>query len=239
MNIIRIFLESSLAAQIIMSVLSIFSIWSWSIFFKKLYDFARIKKLSKRFFDSYRFHRTVKEWDNLGNLLNDNPYGRILRSGIEGYRKLKKSLQRAVPVSAPEEGQSDAHASSLESLSDNIKLCMERTKIEEMKQLEASLPVLSTIVSVSPFLGLLGTVWGVMVAFLDIRTRGSAHITIVAPGISDALITTVYGLIVAIPALLFFNIFRSRVNNFESELTKFIHEIFIQLREKLLLNSEH
>jgi biopolymer transport protein ExbB/TolQ len=83
------------------------------------------------------------------------------------------------------------------------------------------------------------TVWGIMVAFLDIRARGSAHITIVAPGISDALITTVYGLLVAIPALIFYNIFQSRINNFNSEFNKFVSEVFSRLRKNLLHRSEH
>jgi biopolymer transport protein TolQ len=126
-----------------------------------------------------------------------------------------------------------------EELSDNIRLAMERIKITEMSKLETSLPALSTFVSVSPFLGLLGTVWGIMVAFLDIRARGSAHITIVAPGISDALITTVYGLLVAIPALIFYNIFQSRINNFNSEFNKFVSEVFSRLRKNLLHRSEH
>lgn len=111
---------------------------------------------------------------------------------------------------------------------------MERAKITEIAELQVSLPTLGTFVSVSPFLGLLGTVWGIMKAFLDIRARGSAHITIVAPGISDALITTVYGLLVAIPALIFYNIFRSRVNNYDTELDKFISEVFTQLRKELV-----
>lgn len=237
MNIIRIFLESSLAAQIIMFVLSIFSIWSWAIFFKKLYDFARIQKLSKHCLDSYRFHHTIKEWQNMGYQLTDNPYGRILKSGIDEYNRLQHKLSQN-NVEQSEQGKTQI-SDHLEELSDNIKLSMEKTKISELNNLESSLPILSTIVSASPFLGLLGTVWGVMVAFLDIRTRGSAHITIVAPGISDALITTVYGLIVAIPALIFFNIFRTKVNNFEADLTKFINEVFSRFREKLLLQSEN
>jgi biopolymer transport protein TolQ len=114
---------------------------------------------------------------------------------------------------------------------------MERTKIDEIAQLEVALPALSIFVSVSPFLGLLGTVWGIMEAFLEIRARGSAHITVVAPGISDALITTVYGLLVAIPALIFYNIFRSRVNNYSGELDKFISEIYAYLRKELITLS--
>jgi len=233
MNIFRIFLDSSLYAQIIMVILSVFSIWSWAIFLKKLVDFARINSLSKRFFSSYRFSQRISEIDNLGLLLNDNPYGRILKEGVDEFKRLRKSI---VGISDP---AAQARLSlSLDELTDNIRLAMDRAKIAEISQLESSLPTLSTFVSASPFLGLLGTVWGVMVAFLDIRTRGSAHITVVAPGISDALITTVYGLLVAIPALIFFNIFRSRVNHYDNELTKFIQQAYARLRKDILLNRE-
>lgn len=235
MNIFRIFLDSSLAAQIIMSVLAIFSIWSWAIFFKKLFEFSKVKRLSEIFFSNYYSHQDIQQLENMGYLLNDSPYGRILESGIEEYKKLKASK----PVHSFEQDTQKENPNLKEDLSDNIRLAMERIKITEMSKLETSLPALSTFVSVSPFLGLLGTVWGIMVAFLDIRARGSAHITIVAPGISDALITTVYGLLVAIPALIFYNIFQSRINNFNSEFNKFVSEVFSRLRKNLLHRSEH
>ncbi len=235
MNIFRIFLESSFAAQIIMTLLAIFSIWSWAIFFKKLFDFSKIGNLSRRFLSTFQFHRSIKELENLGSLLGDNPYGRILMSGIEEFKKLKPMRN----IYSQEQNPQGASTRMFEELSDNIRLAMERTKITEISLLETSLPTLSTFVSVSPFLGLLGTVWGIMVAFLDIRARGSAHITIVAPGISDALITTVYGLLVAIPALIFYNIFRNRVNKFNAEFDKFVNEAYARFRKDLSSSYEH
>jgi biopolymer transport protein TolQ len=231
MNIIRIFLESSLAAQIIMSILVLFSIWSWAIFFKKLFEFSGVGRRSNAFFSKYRFQTSIKELETMSHVVKDNPYGRMLESGVEEFKRLTVTKQMF-------SGKQDYQKKDIEwesELSDNIRLAMEKTKISELRNLERSLPVLSTFVSVSPFLGLLGTVWGIMVAFLEIRARGSAHITIVAPGISDALITTVYGLLVAIPALIFHNIFRSRVNNFSAEMDKFINEIFARLRKELTL----
>ncbi|MCK4452811.1 MotA/TolQ/ExbB proton channel family protein [candidate division WOR-3 bacterium] len=212
-----------------MSVLAIFSIWSWAIFFKKLFEFSKVKRLSEIFFSNYYSHQDIQQLENMGYLLNDSPYGRILESGIEEYKKLKASK----PMPSFEQNTKKENPRLNEELFDNIRLAMERTKITEISELETSLPVLSTFVSVSPFLGLLGTVWGIMKAFLEIRVRGSAHITIVAPGISDALITTVYGLLVAIPALIFYNIFRSRLNNFDSEFNKFISEVFVRFRKDI------
>jgi len=231
MNILRIFLESSIAAQIIMSILAIFSIWSWGIFFKKLFNFSKVKRKSNAFLSKYRFQTGIKELENLGDLLHDNPYGRILGSGLEEFKKLKLTKQ----MFSGKQHYQKKDSEWMSELSDNMRLAMERAKITEMKNLESSLPTLGTFVSVSPFLGLLGTVWGIMVAFLEIRARGSAHITIVAPGISDALITTVYGLLVAIPALIFHNIFRSRVNSYNSEFDKFANEIFARLRKELTI----
>jgi biopolymer transport protein TolQ len=233
MNIIRIFLESSIAAQIIMGILVIFSVWSWAIFFKKIFEFSKIKKLSDKFKSTYRFHHDMQALENMGYMLNNNPFGRILRDGLEEYKKLKLSHHINLSEQQMQKGKSQL----INELIDNIRLAMEKAKITEIAELEISLPTLSTFVSVSPFLGLLGTVWGVMEAFLDIRARGSAHITIVAPGISDALITTVYGLLVAIPALIFYNIFRSRVNKFESELSTFINEIFAKFRKELIIKG--
>ena len=217
MNIFRIFLESGIAVQIIMVILVLFSVWSWAIFFKKLYDLRVTKKKAKEFFKNFRFSGSVEEIYNLGYLLDNNIYGRVLRSGLEEFKFLKAS----------------ASGKALE-MADNIKLAMDRTKEAEIESLENSLPILGTIVAASPFLGLLGTVWGIMEAFLEIRARGSAHITVVAPGISDALITTVYGLLVAIPALVFNNLLRSRVTKIDSQLDKFTSEVFSNLKRGLV-----
>ncbi len=158
--------------------------------------------------------------ENLGHLLLDNPYGKILKDGMDELKSLKFSSN---PVNLQ--------------LADNIKLAMERTKAKEIETLESGLPILGTIVAASPFLGLLGTVWGIMESFLQIRARGSAHITVVAPGISDALITTVYGLLVAIPALIFNNLLRSRILKLESQLENFISEVFAKMKKELIETS--
>jgi biopolymer transport protein TolQ len=217
-----------------MTILAVFSVWSWGIFFKKIVDFARVKRTSKRFLNKYNFQPDVTAFEQIDSTIEDNPYGRILKSGLSEFRNLKKSIRTPSMIDST---NVQKQVQGIDELSDNIRLAMEREKLTEIATLEISLPVLSTFVSVSPFLGLLGTVWGIMEAFLDIRARGSAHITVVAPGISDALITTVYGLLVAIPALIFHNMFRSRVNNFENELAKFINDVFAKLRKKLISSA--
>ncbi|MEO0293751.1 MAG: MotA/TolQ/ExbB proton channel family protein [candidate division WOR-3 bacterium] len=221
MNIFQVFLESGFVAQIIMIILVFSSISSWAIFFKKLHDLKSIRRMNQNFFTSYQIIKNSEEIEKQLYLLDKSSYGKILKSGLEEFKTLKTS-------SNPKKVE----------LADNIKLAMERTKISEIENLENSLPVLGTIVATAPFLGLLGTVWGIMEAFLEIRARGSAHITVVAPGISDALITTVYGLLVAIPALVFNNSLRSRIIKLDSELDKFISEAFANLKKKLVESEE-
>ncbi len=217
MNIFRIFLESGIAVQIMMVILIFFSIWSWAIFFKKIYDLRVTKRNAQEFLKSFRFHENIEKIYSLGYLLNNNIYGRVLESGLEEFKFLKANVSgRALEMS------------------DNIKLAMDRAKAAEIESLENSLPFLGTIVAASPFLGLLGTVWGIMEAFLEIRARGSAHIMVVAPGITDALISTVYGLLVAIPALVFNNLLRSRIIGIESQLDNFISEAFANLKRGLI-----
>jgi biopolymer transport protein TolQ len=217
MNIFRIFFESGIAVQIIMVILVFFSIWSWAIFFKKIFDLRSTKKKAQEFLKNFRFHGNIEKMYNLGYLLNNNIYGRVLKSGLDEFKFLR----------------ANASDKALE-LADNMQLAMDRTKAAEIENLENSLPILGTIVAASPFLGLLGTVWGIMEAFLEIRARGSAHIMVVAPGITDALISTVYGLLVAIPSLVFNNLLRSRIINLESQLDNFISEAFANLKRGLI-----
>jgi biopolymer transport protein TolQ len=210
-------MESGLAVQIIMIVLVMFSVWSWAIFFKKTHDLSAAKKKNQVFLKNFHFKQDISKIRHLGLLLDNNIYGKVLKRGLEEFEFLKSHVS----------------VKGLE-LADNIKLAMEREKITEIERLENNLPILGTIVAASPFLGLLGTVWGIMEAFLQIKARGSAHIMVVAPGITDALISTVYGLLVAIPALIFNNLLRSRVNRMDSELDKFISKMFANFKRGLV-----
>uniref|UniRef100_A0A7C4UEZ4 MotA/TolQ/ExbB proton channel domain-containing protein n=1 Tax=candidate division WOR-3 bacterium TaxID=2052148 RepID=A0A7C4UEZ4_UNCW3 len=199
MNIFRIFLESSLVAQIIMSILLLLSIYSWGIFFKKLYDLRRIEK-DWRFWNDVINSWNIERYFKNENLLLGSFFGEIIYKGLSEFKKTGDI--------------------------ENAKVKLTNEKIKKIEELESQVYLLGTTVTLSPFLGLLGTVWGIMVSFLQIRIRGSAHITVVAPGISDALITTVYGLLVAIPALFFYNLILRRIEIVESRI-EMLEGVFI------------
>ena len=131
-------MESGLAVQIIMVILVFFSIWSWAIFFKKIRDLSQVKKSNQVFLKSFRFQKDLDKIHNFGHLLNNNIYGRVLKSGFEEFKFLKTNSNF-----------------KLFDLADNIKLAMERTKISEIENLENSLPILGTMAIASgshPFL---------------------------------------------------------------------------------------
>jgi len=125
----------------------------------------------------------------------------------------------------------------MQSLIPNISEATERATSSEMDRLETSLAFLSITVMVAPFLGLLGTVQGVLTTFLALRGTQIPTLQTIAPGISDALITTVMGLLVAIPAALFYNYFVSRVRDLQSEMERFSSELTGIIRREIVASQ--
>ena len=117
---------------------------------------------------------------------------------------------------------------------DNLKLAVRKAQEHESDRLASSISILATTGSATPFIGLFGTVWGIMASFQSIGERGSASLAVVAPGISEALVATAAGLAVAIPAVIFYNYFSNRVAEFESDIESFSTD-FINLIERDIL----
>ena len=120
-------------------------------------------------------------------------------------------------------------------LNDNVRRALHFGIAEEMRRLRSSLSMLATTSNTAPFIGLFGTVWGIMTSFKEIGVRGSASLAVVAPGISEALVATAAGLAVAIPAVIFYNYFSSRVVEVESDMESFSTD-FINLIERDILS---
>ena len=133
---------------------------------------------------------------------------------------LKKSV-------LPERGTLETQLATL----DNVKRAMRKANVMEIDRLGRSLPFLATTGSATPFIGLFGTVWGIMTSFHDIGLRGSASLAVVAPGISEALVATAAGLAVAIPAVIFYNFYSNKLGEFESDIEYFSTD-FLNLIER-------
>jgi biopolymer transport protein TolQ len=211
-NLTDMVLLGSLSTQIVLGVMLLVSALSWVIIFWKLGQFRRLKKQSRRYLAATSHAQRLEDVYKSVLRLPESPYKRVFQQAINFFSELRPGALRQ--DSAPTSGLSEAQLQAL-------RMVVEKEQDDEIDALSAGLAWLAVIGAVAPLLGLLGTVIGVMDAFFGISATGSGNIGAVAPGIAEALATTAGGLIVAIPAMIAYNLFVSRLNSFGSELEGF------------------
>lgn len=219
-------LGGTVSTQIILIVLAIFSLASWAIMAWKWGQFRTLKRQSVRFLQSIEKTPRLRDAYRTLARLPDSPYARVFRQGLTFFNELRPGALSDETVQ---------HQGISESQLQAMRLVLEKNQAEERDDLAGGLVWLAVIGTVSPLLGLLGTVIGVMNAFLGITATGSANIGAVAPGVAEALVTTVAGLAVAIPAVIGYNYFVSRLNYFGGELEGFASEFVGTLAKERLL----
>ena len=208
-------LGATLPTHLVLTVLALFSLLSWGIIIWKWRQFREVRFHGDQFVDHLERAPTLDEAYKASLTLPESPYGRVFRQGINFFSELRPgSLRAGAPVG---EGLSSTQLEAL-------RLVLEKEEAEERDELAHGLTWLAIIGSISPLLGLMGTVIGVMNAFLGITATGSANIRAVAPGVAEALVTTVVGLAVAIPAVIAYNHFVARLDLLSGELEGFSSE---------------
>jgi biopolymer transport protein TolQ len=205
----------TLPTKVVLLVLFSFSLLSWWLIFWKWKHFRRVRFLGDSFLNEMEKSQTLEEAYKAVLALPESPYRRVFRQGVNFFSELRPGALR-------EDGprQDGLTLTQLEAL----RLVLEKEEAEERDELAHGLNWLAIIGSVSPLLGLLGTVIGIMNAFLGITATGSTNIGAVAPGIAEALVTTVVGLFVAIPAVIAYNHFVARLNLVTGEMEGFSSE---------------
>jgi biopolymer transport protein TolQ len=212
--------QSGWVVRFVLFVLFLFSLVSWSIIIYKGMALHRAYAHSLTFLQIFRKSSKFSEVNAVCLQLRASPLVGVFQAG---YVEVNQQVRGAAPgASAPR-----PTVRSLESLSRSLV----RAATVEATRLERRLSFLATTASVCPFVGLFGTVWGIMTAFADIGRMGSANLAVVAPGISEALVTTAMGLLAAIPAAVFFNFFSSRVKVLASMTDDFALE-FLNIVER-------
>jgi biopolymer transport protein TolQ len=201
----------------VLVVLAFFSVLTWFLIVLKLWQFRRVRRQGERFFNALERTTRLEDAYHAVMKLPPSPYSRILREGVNFFAELHPGALQATGDAAT----STLTMTQLEAL----RMMLAKEVGAERDQMARYLAWLATMGSASPLLGLLGTVIGVMNAFLGIATGGSGNISAVAPGVAEALVTTVAGLVVAIPAVMAYNILVSRLGLFAGELEGFTHEI--------------
>ena len=200
--------------KLVLVVLGVFSVLTWFMIVLKWWQFRRVRKQADRFFGEMERAATLQDAYHGVMKLPPSPYGRMLREGMNFFSDVSPALK----------GQEDA-ALAKRTQVEVLRMVFAKEIAAERDLMSRFIPWLATIGSVSPLLGLLGTVLGVMEAFIGISTRGSGNISAVAPGVAAALVTTVAGLAVAIPAVMAYNLFVSRLTLFAGELEGFAYEV--------------
>jgi biopolymer transport protein TolQ len=204
------------------------SIVSWSIFLYKWWTFRRIKHRSAQFLDVFRRSHKFSEVQAVCRSLEESPLVGLFQSG---YAELTAQLRQSSPeVANGPNPRTPAARPNLKSLP-AVDRALMRASVVEVNKLERRVSFLATTASIAPFIGLFGTVWGIMNAFQGIGQTGSTSLAAVGPGIADALLTTAAGLAAAIPAVLFYNYLTQRAKLFASEMDDFSME-FLNIVER-------
>ena len=217
---IELITGASTLTKIVLIVLALLSLLSWAIMFALWRELARAQKTSLRFFRDFERATRLEEAAALAKVTAPNALTRLFMRAAHFVSDTRVRNQQTrerdagdVAVRAP--------ATLTGSQIETLHLLLETDASAERDRLGRFLPWLATIGSVSPLIGLLGTVLGVIDAFIGIATRGSGNLSAVAPGVAEALIATAAALVVAIPATFGYNIFAARINRFDGMMESF------------------
>lgn len=221
-NIVQLFLAAGMTAKVVLGILAVFSLASWAIILGKVWSFSRVGSDSRDFLAHFRRSRKFADVLGVCERCAASPLVGIFRSG---YTELEQQVKAGRDVAPADTGRL-----FVKSLA-GIERAVERAAAVETTRLTRYLPFLATTASATPFIGLFGTVWGIMSAFRQIGLTGSTSIVAVAPGISEALVNTAAGLVAAIPALIAYNNFNGRLRVVKAEMRDFALE-FLNLAER-------
>lgn len=217
--------QMSLFAVIIVTILLFMSLISWGIMINKWRLFRRVSTDNRRFLQAFR--RASDLHDARSSLLafKHAPLATVFEAGYRAFGAIMQS--RTTDVQAGSQSINVGNDELQE-----IDRVLQRETNEQIGTLERRVSFLATTGNVAPFFGLLGTCWGIMYAFLDIGAQGSASLIVVAPGIAEALVATIFGLAVAIPAVIGFNWCNTRLKLFADEMDNFSIEMISALVRK-------
>lgn len=225
-DIIHMILHADIMVKCVLFVLFLFSVVSWAIIFMKWRIFRRAGHETAYFFDLFWENTPLNKIYSECEDLEFSPVAQLFRSGYAELRRLTKS---ATPKASHHDWNS-----TVQPVLDNLERSLRKTAIDQGNALERALSFLATTGNTAPFIGLFGTVWGIMQSFSGIGLKGSASLGVVAPGISEALIATAAGLAAAIPAVVAFNYFSRKALVAQSEMDTFASDFLSLVGRRVL-----
>ena len=226
MELVYVWNQARPEAKIIIVLLAVFSVMAWSVMIRKIIQMRRAKKLNTFFSSEFRNQKHVLDLFDRRLQVDACPLFVVYHAGS---LELDARLRTA-------SGEGRKKHVSLKSV-EHVKRLLENSVAQESLKLESGLILLAIAVSGGPFMGLLGTVWGVMSTFAAIASSGSATLTAMAPGVAAALITTVAGLLVAIPSMFAYNYLVHNLRVFTVELDNFAQELISKMETEYLADE--
>jgi len=214
-DIVQMVFNAGPVVKFVLLLLFFFSLSSWAIIFMKLRLLKKFKDENERFLELFSSSREISKVYLQSKIFNFSPLAKIFRAGYAEFNR-SKMLQ-----GNPDE---DKVLQSHQQIVDHVHRVANKILFTQSFHLERGLTFLATTGNASPFIGLFGTVWGIMTSFRSIGMKGSASLAVVAPGIAEALIATAAGLAAAIPAVVAFNYFSRRTRISQTEMGNFISD---------------
>jgi len=204
-----LFLDADPIVKSVMGLLVISSIWSWAVIIDKSLTFGRLKRKSNRFEDMFWSGKPLDDLYRKMGDKQDHPMARVFAAAMQEWSRSKDM------------GRSEALVAGAKERIDKV---LNVSVSRELEEAERNVGVLATVGSAAPFVGLLGTVWGIMNAFQAIAVTKDTNISVVAPGIAEALFATALGLLAAIPAVVGYNRYSAALNSYAVRLQGFADE---------------
>ncbi|MEM8934895.1 MAG: protein TolQ [Pseudomonadota bacterium] len=204
-----LFLHADPIVKGVMGILVLASVWSWAVIIDKSLTFGRLKRKSNKFEDQFWSGKPLDEFYRKTRDRQDHPMARVFGAAMEEWERSKDSQKSESMVVGARQ---------------RIDKVLSVTVSRELEKVESQMNLLATVGSVSPFIGLFGTVWGIMNAFQAIGATQDTNLAVVAPGIAEALFATALGLLAAIPAVVGYNRYSAALNSFAVRLQGFAEE---------------
>jgi biopolymer transport protein TolQ len=213
-SILDLLQQADLVVQLVMILLALASMWSWTIVFDKIFKFYVVRAKTNKFEALFHSGKMLDDIFVIAKKNDNHPFAKVFIAAVKEWKigNVKTIVQ-------------DQTSDKKDSLKERIQNSMQVACNKSIEKLEDNMHILAIIGSVAPFVGLFGTVWGIMNSFQGIAISKNTSLAVVAPGIAEALLATAIGLFAAIPAVFFYNFYSNKINKFADEMNNF--SIFI------------
>lgn len=244
-DILQMVYHAGPVVKVVLMILLMFSVLSWAIIFTKYRLLRRAMAQDATFLDFFWETRDIKKIYAASEELSHSPVAGLFKAGyleFSRFMKMQGGGTEGGSDASPHDMRGDSGLPSFSeesrrpghALMENLQRALQKAAIDQTSRLEASLSFLATTGNTTPFIGLFGTVWGIMESFRGIGLKGSANLAVVAPGISEALVATAAGLAAAIPAVVAFNYYSQKVYKIRTEMDIFSSD-FLSMVERQVL----